>query len=231
MSLDRTAKKDIEKEAMKVLPYLKGAKKYTALLDCSRYFINYGWTVAKANSKTHEATTIREEAVAFFISLDSKAFDVGPADVSDMDCLLRRDDKGRVIQAMVFASMYIASRIVCFLELFGVSKDRQIKNLGTQAIYQLSDFLYSFMGSKTTPVIYGIYITAPMSKVTKPHDFYRKIGFKEGLPFGFTPWLIFNKDMMHLSVEPANKDVALTRETDLISPKMDKKLDTKTLKK
>jgi hypothetical protein len=31
--MDRTAKKDIEKEAVKVLPYLKG-EKYTALLDC-----------------------------------------------------------------------------------------------------------------------------------------------------------------------------------------------------
>jgi hypothetical protein len=86
------------------------------------------------------------------------------------------------------------------------------------------------MGSKTTPVIYGIYITAPMSKVTKPHDFYRKIGFKEGLPFGFTPWLILNNDMMHLLVEPANKNVALLRDTDLISPKVDKN-DDKTLPK
>jgi hypothetical protein len=81
--------------------------------------------VAKANSKTDEPTTIREEAVAFFNALDSKAFSVELADVSDMDCLLRKGDQGRVIQAMVFASMYIASRIVCFLELFGVSKDRQ----------------------------------------------------------------------------------------------------------
>lgn len=61
-----------------------------------------------------------------------------------------------------------------------------------------------------------------MSKVTKPHDFYRKIGFKEGLPFGFTPWLTLNNDMMHLSVEPADKDVALLRDIDLISPKVDK---------
>jgi hypothetical protein len=40
MLTDRTAKKDIEKEAMKVLPYLSGDKRYTALLDCSRYFLD-----------------------------------------------------------------------------------------------------------------------------------------------------------------------------------------------
>jgi hypothetical protein len=129
--MDRTAKKDIEKEAAKVLPYLKGVKKYTALLDCSRYFLEYGWEVAKANSKTEEADTIRKEAVAFFYNLGSNIFDVGLADVRDMDCLLRKDDQGRVIQATVFATMYIASRIVCYLELFGVSKDYQRKKLGT----------------------------------------------------------------------------------------------------
>ena len=147
MSVDRTAHKDIEKEAVKILPYLSGEKKYTALLDCSRCFLNQGWSVAKANSKTDEAITIREEAVAFFNKLDSKAFEVGLAEVSDMDYLLQKDDQGRVIQAMVFASMYIASRKVCFLELFGISKDHQRKNLGTQVIYQLSDFLYSLIGT------------------------------------------------------------------------------------
>lgn len=204
-------------------------------MDCSRYFLNYGWSVAKANSKTDEADTIREEAVAFFNSLDSKAFDVGPADVSDMDCLLRKDDQGRVIQAMVFASMYIASRIVCFLELFGVNKDHQRNNLGTQAIYQLSDFLHSLMGTSFIPELFGIYIITPVSRVAKPHAFYRKLGFKEGTPFGFACWSRKDADMMHLSVEAANREEATIREADLISPKVvpevDKKRDVKASSK
>lgn len=95
--MDRTAKKVVEKDAVKVLPYLKGEKKYTALLDCSKYFLEYGWSIAKAYSKTAEADTIRKEAVTFFNNLDSKAFGVGLADVSDMDCLLRKDDQDKVI--------------------------------------------------------------------------------------------------------------------------------------
>ena len=40
MPRDRTTKKDIEKEAKKVLPYLKGEAKHPALLDCAAFSLN-----------------------------------------------------------------------------------------------------------------------------------------------------------------------------------------------
>jgi hypothetical protein len=104
------------------------------LLDSSFYFSEYGWLVAKANSKTDEASLIRKEAVTFFNTLDSKAFGVTQEAVADMDCMIRKDGAGRVVQAMVFATMFIASHIVCYLELFGVNKDYQGRGLGKQAI-------------------------------------------------------------------------------------------------
>jgi hypothetical protein len=48
---------EIEVVALKVLPFLNGSgKKYMALFDSSVFFSEYGWLVAKANSKTDEAS-------------------------------------------------------------------------------------------------------------------------------------------------------------------------------
>jgi hypothetical protein len=67
------------------------------LLDNSLYFSEYGWLVAKANSKTDEASLIRKETVTFFNALDSKAFGVTHEAVADMDCMIRKDVIGRVV--------------------------------------------------------------------------------------------------------------------------------------
>lgn len=91
------------------------------------------------------------------------------------------------------------------------------------------------MGTSFIPEVYGICVIAPVSRVAKAHDFYRKIGFREGTPFGFVCWSRKDADMMHLSVEAANREEAMLREVDLVSPKVvpkaEKKLDVKALSK
>jgi GNAT superfamily N-acetyltransferase len=216
MSMDRVTRNEIEKEARKVVPFLEGKKSFTALLDCVSFFSEYGWSFAKANAKTDDARTIRKEIAVFFNSLSSGAFVVQADQVADMHCALRKDERGKVIQAMVFAPMFIAQRIVCYLELFGVNEDYQRKNIGRQAVYQLSDFLHSSVGGKCTGV-FGIFIIVPLSKVTNPHGFYKKLGFEKDLPFGFECWTKYGYDMMHLPVKESTKDEAVIRLADLIS--------------
>jgi hypothetical protein len=95
----------------------------------------------------------------------------------------------------------------------------------------LSDFLNSLVGTSIIPELFGIYIITSVSRVAKPHGFYRKLGFGEGTPFGFTCWSRNGADMMHLSVEAAQREEAMIREADLISTKVDKKRDIKALSK
>ncbi len=90
MLLDRATLSEIEKEAKKVLPFLEGKKHFTALLKCEKFFVEYGWEVAGANSKIDGIDAIRKDVVTFFNRLDSSAFKVRVLDVTDMHVLLRR---------------------------------------------------------------------------------------------------------------------------------------------
>jgi hypothetical protein len=53
--------------------------------------------VAKANSKTEAADTIRKEVVAFFKRLNKDAFDPRISDIADMYCAIRKDDESKVV--------------------------------------------------------------------------------------------------------------------------------------
>jgi hypothetical protein len=55
--------------------------------------------------------------------------------------------------------------------------------------------------------------------VTRSHEFYRKLGFTNGAPFGFESWASREADTMHLAVTEPDQHEARIRLADLISSK------------
>ena len=60
---------------------------------------------------------------------------------------------------------------------------------------QVREYLRTFKG--TGPKLDGMYIVLGMSRITKPHEFFQRVGLKVGLPDDFKSWTDSKLDMAH----------------------------------
>lgn len=62
-------------------------------------------------------------------------------------------------------------------------------------------FMRSLLGKKDMGSIIYMYIITQMSDISKPHEFYKKIGFNlDVLPQGFNSWNVVDEQMAYVLV-------------------------------
>ena len=116
---------------------------------------------------------------------------------------------------MVIAPMRVCNMVVCYIECIAVREDLKKQNLGRQAVCQVREYLRTFKGTGTK--LEGMYVILGMSRVTKPHIFFRKLGFTPGLPSEFMCWADDKLDMAYDFLQPFDELDALVANCNDIS--------------